>query len=485
MSLPPETAADLERPLEADRAARSRLKWDLLTSYALTAARVGSNVAIFAILFRYTNERYAATYAVVRSMFMLLTYIFGGFNPALQRVLAVPFAQEVDTDAPKLASNPLSYSTRHERVRLIQDEAHIAYAHANAVASLLVLFLAIPVVFYGENFSYFHENPLTRQWHADKFAAWFGLGLLFRLWSEPSGAVLQQRNRLALDNMIQAFAELTWVGACLAIALAHPHGTHYGGVFAAMGGAFFLVSSCTLIVRRLCAALALGWNAEPWLDFRWAVARSTFAAALLVSAGQFADFLYAPANILLINSLIDPALVAQYAPALQVDAGLLLLVSAVSAVMLPRAMSAWARGERESLRRAYIQSTLACLFVLATAALVVGVLIEPILKLWLGTVPAQTPTITRLVLIHTVIGGTAGIGRSVLLGMGRFKAYTLSALLGGVANVALALLFVLVLDLGLRGIVLATVIAVTVRCAIWMPIYILRSLRVESERPSV
>jgi O-antigen/teichoic acid export membrane protein len=148
-------------------------------------------------------------------------------------------------------------------------------------------------------------------------------------------------------------------------------------------------------------------------------------------------------------------------------------------------MSAWARGERESLRRAYIQSTLACLFVLATAALVVGVLIEPILKLWLGTVPAQTPTITRLVLIHTVIGGTAGIGRSVLLGMGRFKAYTLSALLGGVANVALALLFVLVLDLGLRGIVLATVIAVTVRCAIWMPIYILRSLRVESERPSV
>lgn len=91
--------------------------------------------------------------------------------------------------------------------------------------------------------------------------------------------------------------------------------------------------------------------------------------------------------------------------------------------------------------------------------------------------PYDTPTLTRLVLIHTVIGGTAGVGRAVLLGMGRFRAYTVSALLGGIANVALAILFVLVFGWGVRGIVFATVISVTVRCAIWMPWYILRGLR--------
>jgi multidrug resistance protein, MATE family len=45
-----------------------------------------------------------------------------------------------------------------------------------------------------------------------------------------------------------------------------------------------------------------------------------------------------------------------------------------------------------------------------------------------------------------------------------------------VANVALALLFVLGFGWGLRGIVLATIVAVVARCAVWMPWYVLRSL---------
>ena len=90
--------------------------------------------------------------------------------------------------------------------------------------------------------------------------------------------------------------------------------------------------------------------------------------------------------------------------------------------------------------------------------------------------------ILPLVLIHTVIGGTAGIGRATLLGMGRFRAYTASALIGGIANVLLALTFV-VLGFGLRGIAFATIIAVTARCAIWMPAYIIRATRLSIPPP--
>ncbi len=484
MSLPPDNAAEFEQTQAADSLSPSRLKLDLISSYALSAARVGSNVAIFAILYRYTNERYAATYAVIRSMLMLLTYVFGGFNPLLQSLLAAPFANAASAppSLTTIAAKPLelAYSTRREWKRVLRDEADVVYAHTNMLVTFLVFLLIIPVTVYGEIAWQIHDFSITRLHHIAPFAAAFGIGLLFRLWSEPAGAVLQIRGRLTLDNVLQIAAEFAFVSMSVVVAINHPIGENFGRPFAGIGLAFLISSAGLLVARRFFASQTLGLYLEPSLDMRWQTLKMIAASAALISLGQFADFLYAPANILLINTFIHPSAVARYAPALQIDAGLLLLVGAVSSVMLPRAMAAWARGDRELLRDAYLRSTLACLFVLTCAAIFVGVFIEPILKLWLGIVPQDAAMITRFVLIHTVIGGTAGVGRSVLLGMGRFRAYTISALLGGVANVSLALLFVLVFDFGLRGIVLATVISVTIRCAIWMPWYILRSLRQSS-----
>lgn len=476
MSSPPDSAATAD-------AIRSRLKLDLFTSYLLTAARVGSNVAVFAILFRYSNERYVAAYALIRAMLMPLTYVFGGLNPALQRLLAVPFASLGTAPAPTSPTQELPYATKREWKRIMRDEADVHYAHANILASLLVLLFIVPVTLYGEVAHRLHDFSVTRLSDIAPFTIAFGIGLLFRLWSEPSAAILQIRNRLALDNVIQIIAEVVFVAGCILIAVTHPVGMSFGRLFAGIGLAFWLASTCMLIARRFFAARTLGLYLEPVLDVRWSTLKTIAGSAVVLSLGQFADFLYAPANILLINTFVHPTSVARYAPALQIDAGLLLLVGAVSTVMLPRAMSAWARGDRVLLRSAYLRSTLACLLVLASAAVVVALFIEPLLKLWLGTVPYDTPTLTRLVLIHTVIGGTAGVGRAVLLGMGRFRAYTLSALLGGIANVVLAILFVLVFDSGVRGIVIATVISVTVRCAIWMPWYILRALRPVATEP--
>ena len=46
-----------------------------------------------------------------------------------------------------------------------------------------------------------------------------------------------------------------------------------------------------------------------------------------------------------------------------------------------------------------------------------------------------------------------------------------------VSNVLLSFVFVRYLGLSLRGIVFGTLIAVIVRCAIWMPWYVLRELK--------
>lgn len=481
MPFPPESA-------EAPGAIRSRLTLDLFTSYLLTAARVGSNVAIFAILYRYTNERYAATYALIRAMLMPLTYLFGGFNPVLQRLLFAPTAMLGKQPVSTAPTEPLPYATGRYLQRGTPDEAAINYAQTNAV--VLSFAVAVLVVLYGYSnaASDIHEFAITRTWQADSFVWLFGIGFILRLIAEPASAVLQSRGQLWLDNVISIGGEVAFVVLALRfirwgnaatffddwlLLASNPNGTLFLGVADA-----FLVSGIGVcLFRTLAARIQLGFDLRPLFIFRRATLITIASGAALVSLGQFADFLYAPANILLINTFIHPSAVASYAPALQFDAGLLLLVGAVSTVMLPRAALAWARGDRALLRAAYVRASLACLFVLAGTALFVGTFVEPILRLWLGTVPENAPAITRLVLFHTVIGGAAGVGRAVLLGMGRFKAYTLSALLGGVANVGLALVFVLALDWGIKGIALATIVSVTLRCAVWMPWYILRSLR--------
>jgi Na+-driven multidrug efflux pump len=81
-----------------------------------------------------------------------------------------------------------------------------------------------------------------------------------------------------------------------------------------------------------------------------------------------------------------------------------------------------------------------------------------------------------MMLIHTVVGGSSAVGRSILLAIGKVRPFTLSVLIAGIANVVLSYLFVRYGGMGLPGIVLGTIVAVTARCAIWMPWYTLRVL---------
>src|SRR5690606_23039757 len=91
---------------------------------------------------------------------------------------------------------------------------------------------------------------------------------------------------------------------------------------------------------------------------RWDTSRRLLSFGLLVTLAQLADFLYAPVDYILINRFLSPVAVADYAPAVQIDGALLLLVTAVAAVMLPKAAVAHTAGNRALLRRYYIRGTL-------------------------------------------------------------------------------------------------------------------------------
>lgn len=446
----------------------SRLPADLLSAYAFTGVRVLAAAFITGLLYRESAPA-AAVFVVGRSMLSVLSYVFAGFNPVVQHYMWIAETSEAELSSPADITQPsrtLEYESRPRRRSL-----PASFVSGQAVALAVFLFSLIAGAVYGAFFVSLHGLAGVSPLEGRDLIAPLVWGFALRLSCEPAGALLQQSRRLWLDNVIQIIGELLWVGLIVL-------DTNSTKSLARQVGDACAFSGALVFALRLLAAVSFGRRTESEARlFRFSLMRRIAAACALVSLGHVADFLYAPFNLLLIGRALSPTEVLAYGPLLQIDSALLLLVTALANVVLPRAIMSAGRSDHLALRRLYVRASLASVLLLLSGALTIYTLREIILTRWLGTVPAQSLHILPFVLIHTVIGGTAGVGRAVLLGMGHFKAYTLSALLGGIANVALALIFALVLNLGLIGIVLATVISVTARCAIWMPWYILRVLR--------
>ncbi|GIW78134.1 MAG: hypothetical protein KatS3mg104_3197 [Phycisphaerae bacterium] len=83
------------------------------------------------------------------------------------------------------------------------------------------------------------------------------------------------------------------------------------------------------------------------------------------------------------------------------------------------------------LRKIYISGTMFALCVLSAAAGVIVWQAEWLFTRWFGDSLPMTREILPWILIHTIIGASALPARAVMLGMGHFKAYAISALVGG------------------------------------------------------
>lgn len=416
------------------------LRSDLTTAYAAAGARIASWAVVSALVYRLLGPDHFAVLALVRGTLGILNYTTLGLAPALVHHL------------PKA---PQSLPTLYKSARAV---------------TLLAAVVGVGIAaLYGTNVAKLHHIPPAVA-DAATLAITFGLSIVLRLASEPAGAMLQVRGRISLDNVILAVAELNWV---IAAAVLLPVSGRLGSVgWAALLSGAFLYSARSRLAARVTPRTPASVD--------WRAARVLLGFGLLVTISQLADFLYAPVDQILINRFLNPTDVAAYAPALQVDAALLVLVAGLSATLLPRAAVAHGQRDTEQLRRYYVRGTLTSLALLAAAALLVWALAPYLLKLWLKTPPPRTEEILPLVLIHTVIGGSSAVGRSILLATGRVKPYAVSALIAGVANVVLGYVFAVTLELGLAGIVYATIAVVVARCVLWMPPYVLLSLRREA-----
>jgi O-antigen/teichoic acid export membrane protein len=438
----------------------STIRSDLVSAYGVAIARIASWVVVSAIVYRKWGAEAFAVVAFVRGTIGVLNYAGLGLGPAMVRLLAE--ARNRPSAFPEEESKVLSYASGRP------DPVAIVYA--NGLAGTLVVAI-VGGLFLAGYFLWFVKYSRFSGLAEGVFVILMGMGLLLRLLSDAPAAMLQTSGRIATDNLLLIAAEITWPLFML--------------MFLRTGdddwqspvGAGFALASIVLGGGRLAFAFGQMWR-TPDGGFRsvsWPILKALFGFGMLVTLAQLADYLYAPTDYLLIHWLLDPKLLAVYAPAIQIDAGLLVIVTGLAAVLLPRAALADAGGNRKLVKRYYVAGTALSVATLAVAALAVWGLSPWIFRLWLGDSMVATQAILPLVLIHTVVGGSSAVGRSVLLGMGKVKAFTIAVLVAGVCNAILSYCFVRYFGLGLKGIVLGTIVVVVARCAVWMPWYVMRA----------
>jgi O-antigen/teichoic acid export membrane protein len=284
--------------------------------------------------------------------------------------------------------------------------------------------------------------------------------------------VLQTSDHIAVDNAILIAGEVIWSGLSL---MWLPTMTHRAATVVPVAVAFTAASAFVWIARLICST---NWR-HPQPAFLAARAKVVFGLlgfGSFVLVSQLSDFLYAPTDMILINRLLTPEDLAAYAPAIQIDAGLLLLMTGLAAVLLPKAALAHAAGDRAAVKMYYIKGTVLGGGLLAVIAFLAWACSASWLRWWLGHPLHDTRVVLPLVLVNTVVGGSSAVGRSILLGMGKVRVFSIAVILAGVTNVLCSYAFVKYWHLGLKGIILGTLVAVIVRCGVWMPWYVMRVL---------
>jgi O-antigen/teichoic acid export membrane protein len=448
---------------------------EVATAYLAAGARVISWAAVSALVWRRFGAEAFALLALIRGTLALLNYTGFGLAPAMIRMQAILQQADVrDTPVAGAASAPAqmtldSVAEAHDRNaghRLPGDQDLF---NCGMILATLTLFAGLIVsVTYAATCDHIHRIPGDLRRDAWMLALTIGVGMSLRLASDAPGAVLQSHGRIALDNVLQALSEVAWLAITCWLVRSS------AATLAQVGSAFFWAGALFMCGRFISAHMSVPYRP---MRPRWELIRWLVGFGAIITVGSLGDFLYSPSASIIINWMRSPDDLAAYTAAIQIDAALLLLVTGLAAVMLPRAAAAVGRHDWPAVRRYYVHGTLASAGMLLAAATTTWLISPALLSVWLNHPPAATAAILPLVLIHNVVGGSSYVGRAVLLSLGKARALTSSVLLAGSANAVLCFLFLKFSGLGLKGVPLATILMVVARAGVWTPWYVLKSLR--------
>ncbi len=516
--------------------AASTSRADIVAASAATAAKVLSWAVAAAVVYRQLGEAAFAVLAMTRATLGLLNYTTFGLGPALTRMVA---EAERSAETPPSRgptdrrSDDADAATSHGFHSQVQSEANVSattdaqaerslqdvitavltdssdqrsvgprlgathpltldYASSrpfneNSAASLLSttarllvgsgLAALVLAWVYASYFHRLHEVPVDAvvpdSGELVLFVFTLGAGFVARLGSDAISGASHALGRLRHDQTAAAATDVLWIALLT--------GGVFAGSLAVMGLAlvgmtFMLTGGVGLAVRfwlSRSVALRASFGREKASS---SAAFRLLAYGGLVTLGSAADFLYAPIDYFILNHKVSALAPAVYAPAVQIDAAILVLVSAVATVALPKAARLAAAGDNAAVWRGYLTGSILAGGAALALAIPAWLLSPHVFSLWLGDDLPATRAMLPLILLHTILGSAAGVGRATLVAVGYARSYAVVVLLGGAINVALSLWFVH-LGWGIAGVIWGTIISVAARCLVALPLLVRRATR--------
>jgi len=298
--------------------------------------------------------------------------------------------------------------------------------------------------------------------------ALLGLALALQLGFDVFHGVMIGCHRWDLHNTINAgFHAVTVTAMITTVSLR--------GGLRGLAAAYFCGVLATEITRRavayrVCPELRIRWGAASWPQVR-----SMVAFGLKGSLASVSRLLLFQGVSLVVAGQLGAAALALYARPNALLRHAEALVNKFAHVLTPTASSLQATGHDEELRELLATATRLGMALALPMMLFLGVLGDPLLRLWMGARYEQ-----GLVLGILAIGFLLPLSQqpavTILTGLNLHGRVGLATLLSALAGVTLSLVTVGNLGWGLPGAALAVAAALTAGNGIFVPIYACRRL---------
>jgi len=304
--------------------------------------------------------------------------------------------------------------------------------------------------------------PEFLQTQAVFLVRWYGSVAIFLTFILPTyTATVISNNRFDLKNYIDTFVGL-FRGVLMFAVLGLTNAGLYGwaGVMLGSRGLQLWLTRC--LAQRV-------W---PDLNIKFRLVQRN-SLAVLFSLGGMVFLLHMTALLgeqadpIILTTILGPAAVALYKPALVLVMAAWPLVNAMVYQLHPLATSYYATGQEKELQSVLIRGTRYTLLMGTPVCVTLGILAQPITKIWLFSSLQEDYRVTAWVLsgwalIHFFMYA-GGAQWPVLLGMKRLTFLAWTQLPLGIVNIISSIIIVRYTSLGVPGVIVPTIIIGMIR----------------------
>jgi len=410
------------------------------------------------------------TYSV--SAIWLTPYLVGHMGAAAYGLvpLAGLFTQYVSVITAQISSAVSRFLT----VELLKPEGNPNVIFNSAFALYALLFLIqLPLFTLGIAYAdRIFSIPETLRIDALLLLGCSAGSFLFSLLGAVFGVSLFARNRLDIGygfNLARLIARIILI--VILFACLGPKLRYIGFVDLGLNAIQFVVE--IVVWKRLTPHLYLSFR---HIDLK--ILNPIFKMSFWTLVTQLGALLYLRTDIWIINRFISPVLAGKYAAVLVVANFVRQLASLFGGQFFPTVMNYWAKDELDNLLRMLAFSVKFLAFGLTIPVAFICLNADAILVTWLGEDFNGFALLLTFLCIHLPLNNAVTLLFQFMLASNRVKAPALITFLLGILNVVVSYWLGVVYGMGVIGVALATAVVLTLKNALFAPLYAARVLKV-------